>query len=408
MFLLSIGLKKLIKTGRLTIIDHKGRAHEFAGAPGPHVTIRFTNAAVPWKIVFNRDLGLGEGYMDGTLIVEDSDIFGLMDLLAMNVQRNFTNKRSRAMLTLMRFFHWSTQYNPIRRSRANVAHHYDLSDELYDLFLDDDRQYSCAYFAYPEESLESAQHRKKIHLEAKLHLKPDLSVLDIGCGWGGLALHLAQASGANVTGITLSENQLATCKERAVKEGLTNRLDFALKDYRHLDKKFDRIVSVGMFEHVGASHYNEFFDTLYDTLTDDGIALVHTIGRTQGPLATNAWVAKYIFPGGYIPSMSEVIPAIEQSGLYMTDLEILRLHYADTLKEWRARFAANRDKIRDQYDERFCRMWEYYLVLSEVAFRHCGHVVFQIQLTKQQDAVPLTRDYITAHESQADSAIAAE
>jgi cyclopropane-fatty-acyl-phospholipid synthase len=283
-----------------------------------------------------------------------------------------------------------------------VAHHYDLNGRLYSLFLDRDRQYSCAYFPRGDETLEEAQAAKKRHIAAKLCLnRPDLQVLDIGCGWGGMALTLARDYGARVTGITLSTEQLAEARHRAAAEGLEDRVSFELLDYRSLDRRFDRIVSVGMFEHVGVGYYRTFFETVGRCLQPDGVALLHSIGRSGTPGCTNSWIAKYIFPGGYTPALSEVMPAIEKSGLLVTDVEILRLHYAETLRQWRWRFAANRDAIASLYDERFCRMWEFYLCGAELSFRREGNMVFQVQLAHQQTAVPLTRDYITVAEAAA-------
>jgi cyclopropane-fatty-acyl-phospholipid synthase len=287
------------------------------------------------------------------------------------------------------------QYNRIAASRRNVAHHYDLNGRLYSLFLDRDRQYSCAYFPRGDETLEEAQLAKKRHIAAKLCLnRPGLRVLDIGCGWGGLALTLARDYGARVVGITLSTEQLAEARNRAIADGLEDRVTFELCDYRLMDGNFDRIVSVGMFEHVGVGFYRTFFDTVARCLDPGGLALLHTIGRSDGPGSTNPWIAKYIFPGGYTPALSEVLPAIERSRLIATDVEVLRLHYAETLRHWRRRFAANRDAISSLYDERFCRMWEFYLSGAELSFRREGNVVFQIQLAHDQTAVPLTRDYI--------------
>jgi cyclopropane-fatty-acyl-phospholipid synthase len=301
------------------------------------------------------------------------------------------------------------QYNPVRRAQANVAHHYDLSDQLYDLFLDRDRQYSCAYFTPRHDDLELAQQDKKRRLAAKLLLRSGERVLDIGSGWGGLALTLAEAGAGEVLGITLSQHQLGVARERARRRGLADRVRFELRDYREQTGTFDRIVSVGMFEHVGVRHYEEFFRAVQGLLSDDGVAVLHSIGRMDGPGATNPWIRKYIFPGGYSPALSEVLPVIERQGLWVTDIEILRLHYAETLRAWRRRFAANRAAIARLYDERFCRMWEFYLVGSELAFRRMGHLVFQIQLAKRQDAVPLTRDYISDWErGHLDGAIAAE
>jgi cyclopropane-fatty-acyl-phospholipid synthase len=292
------------------------------------------------------------------------------------------------------------QFNPARRSRRNVAHHYDLNGRLYSLFLDRDRQYSCAYFPRGDETIDEAQIGKKRHIAAKLLLdRPGLSVLDIGCGWGGLALTLARDYGARVTGITLSTEQLAEAQARAKAEGLDDRVNFELMDYRSMNRSFDRIVSVGMFEHVGVNHYRQFFEVVKRCLTPEGVALLHSIGRSDRPTATNPWISKYIFPGGYCPSLSEVFPAIEKTGLIATDIEILRLHYAETLRHWRRRFMANLDAITTIYDERFCRMFEFYLAGSELAFRYQHQMIFQIQLTRHQAAAPLVRDYITDTES---------
>jgi cyclopropane-fatty-acyl-phospholipid synthase len=287
------------------------------------------------------------------------------------------------------------QYNPLWKSRQNVAHHYDLSDTLYNLFLDTDRQYSCAYFNDPGDPLEEAQANKKRHLASKLRLERGQKVLDIGSGWGGLALYLAQEADVEVTGITLSVEQLRVAERRAQAMGLSDRVKFELIDYRELiGRRFDRIVSVGMFEHVGVVQYPAFFRKVKELLTDNGIALVHSIGRADGPGFTNPWMRKYIFPGGYSPAISEVVPVVEKTGLWITDIEVLRLHYAETLKNWRARFLAHRDRVKAIYDERFCRMWEFYLAGSEVAFRYQGHINFQMQIAQRVDSVPLTRDYM--------------
>jgi cyclopropane-fatty-acyl-phospholipid synthase len=300
------------------------------------------------------------------------------------------------------------QYNPLHAARENVAHHYDLSDTLYDLFLDIDRQYSCAYFTRPDVTLETAQADKKRHIAAKLLLRPGQKVLDIGCGWGGLALYLARECGVQVTGLTLSSEQLKVAERRAAAAGLADRVRFHLRDYRTETGRYDRIVSVGMFEHVGVVHYPAFFRKLDELLSPDGVALLHSIGRMDGPGATNPWIRKYIFPGGYSPAMSEVLPEVEKVGLWITDIEVLRLHYAETLRHWRQRFLANRERIKNLYDERFCRMWEFYLAGSEVAFRHQGHIVFQMQIAKRVDAVPLTRDYMFDWERQRDPGLSAD
>jgi cyclopropane-fatty-acyl-phospholipid synthase len=292
-----------------------------------------------------------------------------------------------------------TQHNPIGLARRHVAHHYDLSDGLFDLFLDRDRQYSCAYFESPNNSLEQAQDAKKRHIAAKLMLEPGMKVLDIGSGWGGMALYLAKAAQVDVTGVTLSVEQQQVAERRAREAGLADRVRFHLLDYREEPGRYDRIVSVGMFEHVGAKHFSEFFRKMRELLVDDGVALLHSIGRFDGAGTTNAWLRKYIFPGAYAPALSEVAAVVERSGLLMTDIEILRLHYAETLKEWRRRFELNRDTVRAMYDERFCRMWEFYLVACEMAFRFGGQMVFQMQLARRLDTVPITRDYIGQWES---------
>jgi cyclopropane-fatty-acyl-phospholipid synthase len=292
------------------------------------------------------------------------------------------------------------QFNPRGRSRNNVAHHYDLDGRLYSLFLDGDQQYSCGYFEARNQSLDDSQLAKKRHLAAKLRLKPGASVLDIGCGWGGLALYLTEIAGARVTGITLSQEQYQRAQNRALERGLTQNTSFRLIDYRDIAGRFDRIVSVGMFEHVGVGFYDTFFDRCAELLTDDGVALVHSIGRSSPPGITNPWIAKYIFPGGYIPALSEVLPAIESAQLVVTDVEILQLHYAETLKAWRERFLAHRDEVVRLYDQRFVRMWEFYLACSEMAFREGDMVVFQIQMAKRKGLTPATRDYITREEAR--------
>jgi cyclopropane-fatty-acyl-phospholipid synthase len=393
--LLSHLLRHLIRRGTLRLIDARGALHSFSGDPGPTITVRLHDTAVERKLFFNPRLYLGEAFMDGTLTIEDASIYDFLDFIAVNM-----NLAPRTALTPLyngfgRAFRIFQQYNPLGRARQNVAHHYDLSDTLYDLFLDADRQYSCAYFSAPDLTIEEAQANKKRHLAAKLLLKPGQSVLDIGCGWGGLALYLARECGVSVTGLTLSTEQLKVAQRRATAAGLADRVRFELLDYREAKGRYDRIVSVGMFEHVGVVHYPAFFRKVKELLAEDGVALLHSIGRQDGPGNTNPWIRKYIFPGGYSPAVSEVVPVVERTGLWITDIEILRLHYAETLRAWRARFNANRERIRALYDERFCRMWEFYLAGSEIAFRHQGHINFQMQLAKKVDTVPLTRDYIT-------------
>ncbi len=401
--LLASFLRSLIHTGCLTVIDAAGHRHIFKGArDGPEVTIRLHTRDLHWKLFTNPMLYTGEAYMNGNLTVEDADLYDFLDLTSMNIgwrqpdhwlQKQFITPLREAVRRLR-------QYNPAHRARANVAHHYDLTSELYDLFLDADRQYSCAYFQSPEDDLETAQLRKKRHLAAKLALQPGHRVLDIGSGWGGMGLYLAQTEQVMVHGVTLSEEQHKLSNQRAVEAGLAGFVSFALQDYRAVEGPFDRIVSVGMFEHVGLNHYREYFDKVRELLTEDGIAVLHTIGRADGPGATNPWLNKYIFPGGYSPSLSEISAAVEKADLYITDVEIFRLQYAETLRHWRQRFYANREQITALFDERFVRMWDFYLCGAEVAFRHGGHVVFQVQLAKNPDAVPETRDYIFDGERQ--------
>ncbi len=391
--LLSFFLSRLFKRGALVVIYPDGRSMQYGEDSSSPVTVRFHARSLSRKLLINPDLALGEAYMDGTLTIEEGTLYGLIEQIVVNLAHQPDVGHYRWLARFRWLYRGLAQFNPAKRARRNVAHHYGLSGALYDLFLDADRQYSCAYFRRPEDSLEVAQENKKALIAAKLLLEPGQRILDIGCGWGGLGLHLARDHGASVTGVTLSQEQHRIAEERARTGGLAERVEFRLQDYREVDGTFDRIVSVGMFEHVGTPHYREFFASLHDRLADDGVALLHTIGRADGPGATNPWIARYIFPGGYSPALSEVLAVIEKSGLYVTDIEVWRLHYAETLKAWRDRFEANLDRVREIYDERFCRMWRFYLIMSELAFRHNGHVVFQIQLAKKQDAVPLTRDY---------------
>jgi cyclopropane-fatty-acyl-phospholipid synthase len=396
--LASLLLKRVVTVGTLKVIDANGKAHVYGGAPGPSVTIRLHDKALHYRILTKPKLYVGEAYMDGTLTIEDGTLYDFLDLVGLNVGALESHPLQALQLkvgAVLRFLH---TYNPIGKAQQNVAHHYDLSDTLYDLFLDKDRQYSCAYFMTDNDSLEVAQHNKKLHLAAKLLLAPGQKVLDIGSGWGGLGLYLAKLAGADVTGVTLSVEQQRVSQQRAVDMGLADRVRFKLLDYRKETGRFDRIVSVGMFEHVGVSHYREFFRKVKSLLKEDGVAVLHSIGRMDPPGSTNPWLRKYIFPGGYTPAISEVMKAVELEGLWVTDIEVLRLHYAKTLREWHRRFQANRDKIRTLYDERFCRMWEFYLVGCEIAFKHMGQMVFQMQLARKQDAVPLTREYITDFE----------
>jgi cyclopropane-fatty-acyl-phospholipid synthase len=407
--LLSAFAKRVIAEGDLTIVDAEGGRHRLGDGRGRSVVIRLHDKSLHRRLAINPYLYVGEAFMEGTLTIEQGSLYDFLEICAANERRVSSHPFSRAVAAVERLLRRLHQYNPAPRARANVAHHYDLSDTLYDLFLDRDRQYSCAYFVDDHQDLEQAQRDKKRHLAAKLLLKPGLRVLDIGSGWGGLGLYLAEAGAGEVVGVTLSKEQLKISRERARRAGLSDRVRFELSDYRAVEGKFDRIVSVGMFEHVGVRHYPEFFGAVCRLLTDDGVAVLHSIGRADGPGATNPFIRKYIFPGGYSPALSEVLPVVERLGLCVTDIEILRLHYAKTLRLWRQRFAANRARIAKLYDERFCRMWEFYLVGSELTFRRMGHMNFQLQLAKRQDAVPLTRDYVTDWErNRLDAAIAAE
>ncbi|PHQ68011.1 MAG: SAM-dependent methyltransferase [Sneathiella sp.] len=394
MFLLSQMLKRLIKTGTLTVIDYNGREYVFSGAPGRTSTMRFHDKKTARKLAFYPKLRLGELFMEGEMTVEEGDIYDLLTLFVTNFDWRSHHPFSAFSDLVQKIVWYLTKYNPRSRSLNNVAHHYDLSDELYELFLDSNRQYSCAYFERPNDSLEQAQLQKMSHITAKLALEPGQKVLDIGCGWGGLAQFIAENTNSHVSGITLSTNQLTYARERARQAGLDGNVDYSLTDYRDVSETYDRIVSVGMFEHVGAPHYKAFFDKIRTTLAEDGIALIHTIGAANTPSPINPWIQKYIFPGSYIPSLSQVAAAIEKAGLYIDDIEILRVHYAETLRIWRENFNANREKATEIYDERFCRMWEFYLTSVEAAFRVGSLVVFQIQISKQMDGAPITRDYI--------------
>jgi cyclopropane-fatty-acyl-phospholipid synthase len=386
-------LSELIRNGTMVLILPDGRQRRFGNGMPPEVEVRLTDPALPRRLVLSPDMALGEGYMEGTVQVGGDDLRGLLTLVLTNLNDTRSNWRDR-INRLHSLFRRVTQFNPIPRARANVAHHYDLSGRLYDLFLDEDRQYSCAYFQDPAMTLEAAQRAKKAYIAAKLLIEPGMRVLDIGCGWGGLGLTLARDYGANVLGVTLSVEQHRVANERAAAAGLTDRVAFRLADYRTVTGEFDRIVSVGMFEHVGVPHYRRYFRTVHDLLAPDGVALIHTIGRASPPGITSPWITKYIFPGGYIPALSEVMAAVEHAQLYQTDIEVWRLHYAMTLRHWHDRFVANIDTARALYDERFCRMWRYYLIASELTFRHSQQCVFQLQLARRQDAVPLTRDYL--------------
>ncbi len=395
-------VKDLFRSGSLSVTLPGGRQITAGDGVGPRVTARVRDVVTVARILASPALGVGEAYMDGRLIIEEGSIHDLVDLATRPEGPGAIRRRPGPLRRwLMRMIN---ERNARRAARRNVAHHYDLSAEFYRSFLDEDLQYSCAYFETPDASLEEAQRAKKRHIAAKLALEPGHRLLDIGCGWGGLGLSLAAWTGAKVDGVTLSKEQLALAQARTEAAGLSSRAHFSLTDYRDVEGPYDRIVSVGMFEHVGRPHYQAFFDKIAALLNKDGVALIHSIGRAEGPSTTDPFTAKYIFPGGYIPALSEVLPAVERAGLWIADIEILRLHYAETIRHWRTRFAAVRDRWAGENGERFCRMWEFYLSAAEVSFRHGGHMNFQIQLTKRKDALPITRSYI----DQAERALAAK
>ena len=404
-------LKFAIRKGTLRVIDSRGHEHVVGDGGQPRAGIRLHGRMTEIKLAFNTPLAVGEAYMDGRLTLIDCSLEDFLTLGAINYDNLEHHWLVRLAFLLSRQARWVKQHNPIGRAQKNVAHHYDLSDRLYELFLDKDRQYSCAYFSHPDRSLDQAQEDKKRHLAAKLKLdRPGLRLLDIGSGWGGLGLYMAQAGDCDVTGVTLSVEQHKVSVERARKAGLDGRVDFRLQDYRVETGTFDRIVSVGMFEHVGKRNYPEFFQKLRELMTDDGVCVLHTIGRFDSPSPINPFIRKYIFPGADLPSLSEIAKPIERSGLFITDVEVLRLHYAETLRHWFDRFQANREKVAEFYDERFCRMWALYLKGCEIGFRIQRLNVFQVQITKKLETLPLTRDYIYEWEHRAEqhSAKAAE
>jgi cyclopropane-fatty-acyl-phospholipid synthase len=397
--LLFILLRQFIRWGSLRVTTAAGSTCTFGDGSGSPVAVRFTTAKAQRAVLLDPELKLGEAYMDGTLVVEQGSI---ADVIALLLRQDRVSAPHWALPPrLVRYlFRRLQQFNPRSRARHNVAHHYDLDGRLYSLFLDGDQQYSCGYFESPRQSLDDAQLAKKRHLAAKLRLKPGATVLDIGCGWGGLALYLAEIAGAHVTGITLSQEQFHRAQNRALERGHARDTAFRLVDYRDAEGSFDRIVSVGMFEHVGVGFYDTFFERCAELLANDGVALLHTIGRSGPPSITNPWIAKYIFPGGYIPGLSEMLPAIERAQLIVTDVEVLQLHYAETLRAWRERFLAHREEAARLYDQRFVRMWEFYLACSEMAFREGDMVVFQVQMAKRKGLLPATRDYIAREEAR--------
>lgn len=393
---LDTALRRLIRVGSLRVITPEGDTCDYGDQSCAPVTVRLLDPATRRCLVLNPELALGEAYMNGSLVIDDDDLQGLLAIVVSNVRQaeakpvwwqKLPEKLRHAVRGLV-------HNNIVPQARRNVAHHYDLSSQLFDLFLDEDRQYSCGYFRTPDVTLEQAQADKKAHIAHKLLIQPGMNVLDIGCGWGGMALTLARDHGAKVIGITLSEEQHAYATERAAREGLSDRIEFRLCDYRQVEGSFDRIVSVGMFEHVGLRHFEDYFGTIRNLLSPDGIALIHTIGWMGSTKATNPWIAKYVFPGGYIPALSEVMTAIERSQLWTADIECWRLHYAYTLRHWYNRFRDHEDEVRALYDDRFVRMWRFYLAACEQTFRHAPQAVLQLQLSRSIDAVPLTRDYL--------------
>jgi cyclopropane-fatty-acyl-phospholipid synthase len=381
-------LRDPIKVGRLKVIAPDGQVYVLEGAAeGPRASIRISDSRLLRRMLVMPDLYLGEGYMAGSLTICEGSLYDLLDFFACNLMPRLHDSNAAARPSAL-------HNNAIGQAKANVAFHYDLNRALFELFLDHDLQYSCAYFTGKEQSLEEAQSNKKKRVAAKLLLEPGMRVLDIGSGFGGLALHLAQAWDVEVVGLTLSEEQWRVSQDRARAAGLSDKVSFKLLDYREESGRYDRIVSVGMFEHVGQRHYDEFFGKMRELMTDEGVCLLHSIGRMAPPGSTSPWLIKYVFPGGYVPSLSEAFAAIERAGLWTTDVEILRLHYAETLRQWHRRFQDNRDKARSLYDERFCRMWEFYLQLCEVGYRRLNWMVFQAQIAKSINAVPLTRSYL--------------
>jgi cyclopropane-fatty-acyl-phospholipid synthase len=386
-------LRAGIKTGHIALIDHQGRRQDI-GSGTPSVTLRMHDAALSWQLGVNPWLKVGEAYMDGRLTVEAGTLYDFIDIAMRNTNALLGVKTQKLLDVLNYTLRWLHQHNPVGAAQQHVAHHYDLSRKLFEQFLDESMQYSCAYFPHPDATLAEAQQAKMRHIASKLLLQPGQRLLDIGCGWGGLGIYLAKTAGVQVTGVTLSKEQHEIACARVKAAGLEGQVEFKLQDYRLEPGRFDRIVSVGMFEHVGLKHFPEFFAKVEELLVPGGVALLHAIGRRDGPGHTNAWLRKYIFPGGYSPALSEVLPVVERTGLWVTDIEILRLHYAETIRHWRANFARNRDAIARLYDERFCRMWEFYLVGSELSFRYDHNMVFQMQLARGINAVPITRDYM--------------
>ena len=385
--------KKILKKGHLVWIKPNGLDFEYGDKTGTPIKMRTTNDFSEIKMMMNPSLHFGESYMNGSLILEEGSIHDLLKLIFINIGSNTDHWVIKVDRVIRAIRNKIVSSNYIVKSKNNVAHHYDLSDKLYDLFLDKDRQYSCAYFNSPNDTLEQAQMNKKELIAKKLLLKENQNVLDIGSGWGGMASYLSKRSNVNVKGVTLSEEQFAFSKQRKINESL-DKVEYALQDYRKVEESYDRIVSVGMFEHVGTPHYQEFFNKVYELLNEKGVALIHTIGRIDQPTTNDAWIEKYIFPGGYIPALSEVMQRVEKSGLITTDIQVLKFHYAETLKRWRYNFYDNLDKVKELYDEKFCRMWDFYLSSSQASFEESTLVIYQLQLSKDKKTVPDSRDYL--------------
>jgi len=385
--------KKILKKGHLVWIKPNGLNFEYGDKTGTPIKMRTTNDFSEIKMMMNPSLHFGESYMNGSLILEEGSIHDLLKFIFINIGSNTDHWVMKVDRVIRAIRNKIVSSNYIVKSKNNVAHHYDLSDKLYDLFLDKDRQYSCAYFNSPNDTLEQAQMNKKELIAKKLLLEEDQNVLDIGSGWGGMASYLSKRSNVNVKGVTLSEEQFAFSKQRKINESL-DKVVYALQDYRKVEESYDRIVSVGMFEHVGTPHYQEFFNKVYELLNEKGVALIHTIGRIDQPTTNDAWIEKYIFPGGYIPALSEVMQRVEKSGLITTDIQVLKFHYAETLKRWRYNFYDNLDKVKELYDEKFCRMWDFYLSSSQASFEESTLVIYQLQLSKDKKTVPDSRDYL--------------
>ncbi len=392
---LSNFLNRLIKDDGFELIDANSKSY-LIGKPKKENPIRFKilDKTLHWKLLINPDLYLGEGYTDGSIVIENGTLTEFLDIAIKNIGRDSANSITNALDKFRRMYRYITNFNLIGKSKQNVAHHYDLSNKFYDLFLDEKRQYSCAYFKNENDTLEVAQNNKIDHIIKKLNLKSNHKVLDVGCGWGTLALDIAKKTQCEVVGITLSKNQLEYAQQKAREMNLENQVEFRLEDYRQLSEKFDRVVSVGMFEHVGRKFYSKYFNKVFDFLNEDGVALIHTIGSINPPRGPQPWITKYIFPGGYTPSLSEVSLPIEKSGLIISDLEVLRAHYAHTIRNWKDRFMSKKEQVLEMFDEKFFRMWEFYLVGCEMSFKWSDQVVFQFQLTRKLKATPITRDYI--------------